>query len=43
MRFRLVSNTAMSDAMNMAATESAMMISAIGSASKSIATPKIEK
>ena len=29
--------------MNIAATESAMMISATGSARRSIATPKIEK
>ena len=43
MRFRFVSNTATSEATSMAATDSAMMMSPIGIALKSMATPKIEK
>ena len=43
MRFRSVWNTAMSEAMNIAATDSARCMSATGRRVKSIATPKIEK
>jgi hypothetical protein len=43
MRFRFASNTAMNEATNIAATDKAIMISVMGSARKSIATPKIEK